>query len=105
MIATVREDQAIVQRPLEEHRYLALRLQDLERPLDGHDPRYTGDVAVLEGIGRGPGGCELGPLRRRVGQIGDGATDHEASLEAPVGVALHLPEALEVGMAVSRPRE
>ncbi len=74
----VRVDGAVHLRPLERHRDVVGRLEDLERELHVHDPRHAGQVAVLQRIKRLAILRVLDLLLRRPVLIRDRSALHDA---------------------------
>ena len=107
-------DRPVHLRPLEGHRDVFGRLEDLERELHVHDARHAGQVAVGHRIGRRPVRDVLGPLHRRPRLIRNRAALHDArssrhpvTCHVPLEVGrrpiAHLPDPLQIRLALGGP--
>ena len=110
----VRVDRAMHLRPLERHRDVVGRLEDLERELHVHDARHARQVTVRQRVGGEAILRVLDLLLRRPFLVGNRSALHDAFagrqaetrdviFEICGCTVVDLPDSREVGLAVSSP--
>ncbi len=114
VVAAIRVDQPIVERPFERHRNRARRLENLKRKVEVHDPWHAGNVALPERVGLQAILKVRRFLRERRRLIRNRAAAHDdrssslhvvsrnVILQIRRGGAGSLPDAFEVRFAIRR---